>query len=131
MAFKCTNCGECCGPVPVTGAELSAIMDALRQMPKDIRDSLAAQERGELTCMFRDVKAQRCSIYPVRPLICRMYGHYWGLMCPKNPDYVEIKSEAEGGALLTAYAKSCCGVLGVSFTWQHVRDQIGPWKVQH
>jgi Fe-S-cluster containining protein len=33
-------------------------------------------------CRFRDVARGRCSIYPVRPLICRLFGHVEWLPCP-------------------------------------------------
>ena len=33
-------------------------------------------------CRFRDVGRGRCSIYPVRPLICRLFGHVDWLPCP-------------------------------------------------
>jgi Fe-S-cluster containining protein len=29
---------------------------------------------------------KKCSVYPVRPFICRLYGHVKGLDCPDNPD---------------------------------------------
>jgi hypothetical protein len=33
-------------------------------------------------CRFRDAERGRCSIYPVRPLVCRLFGHVEWLPCP-------------------------------------------------
>src|SRR4051812_22504402 len=33
-------------------------------------------------CRFRDVERGRCSIYPVRPAVCRLFGHVEWLPCP-------------------------------------------------
>jgi Fe-S-cluster containining protein len=33
-------------------------------------------------CQFRDMEKKNCSIYPVRPTICRIFGHTWWLPCP-------------------------------------------------
>ncbi len=51
-------------------------------------------------CRFRDVELGRCSIYPARPVICRLFGHVEWLPCPiqKVPAPVE-----EGPALMRRY----------------------------
>ncbi len=43
----------------------------------DVEDAFSYE-----ACRFRDVEARRCSIYPVRPLVCRLFGHTEWLPCP-------------------------------------------------
>lgn len=69
------GCGECCGPVPVTQHELDAIR---RYVAKQ---GIVPKNQGPLTCPFYDGK---CAIYPVRPLICKVYGHTKGLACHRG-----------------------------------------------
>ena len=121
--FRCHNCGECCGPVPFSQSELLSIMDVLRKMPREATEGLAAQQRGELTCMFRDMKAQCCAVYSARPLLCRMFGLYEGLVCPRNL-LVQRKPRSIGDPLAEVYAKSCCGVLGVSIGWKDILEAL-------
>lgn len=35
-----------------------------------------------VACRFRDTERDNCAIYPVRPLICRLFGHVEWLPCP-------------------------------------------------
>lgn len=74
--MRCDDgCGQCCGPVPVTKAELAAVKRYIE------REKVEAVDRGALTCPFYDGK---CTIYPVRPYICRAFGHSPRLVCPKG-----------------------------------------------
>lgn len=69
------GCGACCGPVPVTEAELSAVR---RHMA---RYRVPAVDRGKLTCPFFD---GQCTIYEARPTLCRLFGHTAGLRCSRG-----------------------------------------------
>ena len=44
-------------------------------------------------CRFRDVERGRCSIYPVRPTVCRLFGHVEWLPCPIQ----KVLAPAPGG----------------------------------
>lgn len=66
---NCTNCGKCCGFVPVSGAELNAIRDYIAV--NGIKPIVSADKS---ICPFRDEKAKKCLIYPARPIICRLFG---------------------------------------------------------
>ena len=75
----CKNCGECCGVIPVMPDELQRIQDYIKDRPS-IR--VKAQESAHSsTCPFRDDKARRCLIYPVRPVVCVLMGVCEGMQC--------------------------------------------------
>jgi Fe-S-cluster containining protein len=65
-SMQCDNgCGECCGLVPATEEEFSRIKTFIKIkkiVPKD----------NGITCPFFE---NTCKVYPVRPLICRVFGH--------------------------------------------------------
>jgi len=83
--FKCRNCGDCCGPIPITEDELNRIKTALSEIEPAEIDRVKAQERGDLTCILRDTENKRCLVYRVRPFLCREFGHVSGMKCPQNP----------------------------------------------
>lgn len=77
---NCTNCGECCGMIPATKAEIKQIRDYLRKH-EDVRELAIRQSHRALSCPFRDEQKRKCAIYPVRPLICRLMGVSAGMKC--------------------------------------------------
>ena len=65
---NCTNCGKCCGIIPATNKEVETIRKYIAENDiKPIKGDMA-------TCPFRDEVKKKCLIYPVRPLICRLFG---------------------------------------------------------
>jgi len=76
---RCTNCGECCGPVPITKDEVEKISDYMKEheLPREV----VSRSHKMLECVFRDSRKKRCSIYPVRPLVCRLFGVASGMTC--------------------------------------------------
>ncbi len=76
-SMRCdTGCGECCGIVPVTVTEFNAIERYVKEkgiIPIETKDG---------TCPL--YQEGRCSVYPVRPLICRIFGHAERLPCPRG-----------------------------------------------
>lgn len=65
---NCTNCGKCCGIIPSTKEEVEIIRKYIAENGiKPIKGDMA-------TCPFRDEVKKKCLIYPVRPLICRLFG---------------------------------------------------------
>lgn len=122
--FFCLNCGECCGLIPVTEDDWQKIRKAVAGMPESERERLQNQPRGPLTCPFRDEEKTRCSVYDVRPLICRMQGLYIGLECPQNPQAATGTLEA-GRARLNKHIKSpIIGILGVDLGWSWAMPQM-------
>jgi Fe-S-cluster containining protein len=71
------GCGACCGPVPVTLDEITRIK---RYM---IRNDVVPTKRDDpLTCPLFDGKG--CTVHPVRPFICKAFGHVRGMRCPRG-----------------------------------------------
>ncbi|HET6386827.1 MAG TPA: YkgJ family cysteine cluster protein [Armatimonadota bacterium] len=84
----CDGCGlRCTEGVRMTRSEYQRIETHLRSNP-DEAARVAAQEKSipgwpvTKFCQFRDTEKNRCSIYPVRPVICRLFGHTEWLPCP-------------------------------------------------
>ena len=89
----CDACGaRCTAGVPMLQAEFEAIRVYLES---PAGEDARRVEQGEkqvpypgtedvfyTTCRFRDVERSRCSIYPVRPFVCRLFGHVEWLPCP-------------------------------------------------
>lgn len=119
--FKCTNCGLCCGPVPVTKNELKKIKKEVNKMSFSKIQKLRSQKRDPLTCIFRDLENDKCSIYKARPDICRMFGFYKEMKCPNNPEHA-TKSREEGNKRIERNTKNnpVVGVLSVNITWDTI-----------
>jgi len=117
-SFNCINCGECCGPVPVTEQELKRIQKELKNMSKEKVLRLKNQKRPTLMCMFRDMAENKCSIYSVRPILCRMFGTYSGMVCPNNPRSAVI-GHKEGMERLLNNGK-LVGILSIQYTWDNI-----------
>jgi len=73
------DCGECCGPVMVTETEFQRVARFVKE-----HGIVPVDNPKELTCpLFIDGK---CSVYSVRPMICKAYGHadMETLTCPRG-----------------------------------------------
>lgn len=96
--FPCSTCdGLCCGAVRLTRTALIRIVSHLYQLPESERKRLASQRRDSSTCRLYDTQKQCCSVYPVRPNVCRWFGRApkigeYGkeLACPKIGHLVQI-----------------------------------------
>jgi Fe-S-cluster containining protein len=55
-------------------------------------------------CRYRDMRAGRCMVYPVRPLICRLMGHVEWMPCPIQK-VAKIAATADALQLMQAYAQ--------------------------
>lgn len=117
--FKCDNTGECCGPVPLNELELNRIRKYLQRMPIAKRERLKNQQRPPLTCMFRDMENNQCGIYTMRPEICKMFGFYEGMVCPRNPEHATINRE-EGNKRLRPDGVKHVGILSLHITWDNI-----------
>lgn len=69
------NCGECCGPVNCTEGEYQAITEYASN------HGIEPVDQG-ITCPWYQDGV--CKVHPVRPAICRMFGHVERLRCCKG-----------------------------------------------
>lgn len=76
-----SRCGKCCGPVFPSLSELRNVKDWCALHRKEYIDFLTINENGD--CPYLN-KEKRCSIYPVRPFLCRVLGVTSPLPCPLN-----------------------------------------------
>lgn len=75
---KCTGCGSCCSNfLPMTEKEIKTIKPYIKQhrIKQQIHCIPLAQPTLDLTCPFLNngKKTEKCTIYEVRPAICRCF----------------------------------------------------------
>lgn len=91
---KCSNCGECCSNyLPVSDKEINAIRRYIKQHGiKEIKHFLpTAKPATDLQCPFRSDLEKKCTIYPVRPAICRDF------QCDKPRKHITADREMYNG----------------------------------
>jgi uncharacterized protein len=75
--MKCdAGCGDCCGIVPVTTTEFNAIERYIKEK------GITPTATTDGTCPL--YQEGTCSVYPVRPLICKVFGHAEDLPCARG-----------------------------------------------
>ncbi|HEU4751898.1 MAG TPA: YkgJ family cysteine cluster protein [Armatimonadota bacterium] len=89
----CDECGaRCVAGVPMLRPEFERVQEYLAG-PGGPGARLVEQQEKQVpypgtvdvfytACRFRDMERGRCAIYPVRPLVCRLFGHVEWLPCP-------------------------------------------------
>lgn len=73
---KCSNCGNCCSNfLPMSRKEIKKIRDYIRKnkIRENIHQPPVAKPGYDATCPFRDNTKGICTIYPVRPEICKAF----------------------------------------------------------
>jgi Fe-S-cluster containining protein len=82
------GCGECCGLISMSRLEEDRIRRFLEERHLDIQFSNDPLDvtylkavYGDNRCYFLDER-QMCLVYPVRPIICRLYGAAENMRCP-------------------------------------------------
>ena len=89
---KCTQCGKCCSNIlPMTEDEISVIRRFVKKhYIKEHKHILPlAEPTIDMTCPFLDdsKSCEKCTIYEVRPRICRDF-----ICCPsKRPPMNDLK----------------------------------------
>lgn len=73
------NCGDCCGILYPSQAEIRNIKEWLAIRNREYIDFLFVD--ADVTCPYLD-EYKRCSIYPVRPFLCRLLAATIDLPCP-------------------------------------------------
>ena len=75
-AMQCDKgCTDCCTIVPASDREIAAIRDYATAR------GILPQQRGPLSIRCPFFQEGRCAVYPVRPMICRLFGHSPRLVC--------------------------------------------------
>jgi Fe-S-cluster containining protein len=82
-------CQDSCGPIGLTELEARRIEKRFHRLPV-----LSA----ELCCSL--LVNGRCDVYPLRPLICRLYGLAEHMRCPHGCAPERLLTMAEANALL-------------------------------
>ena len=107
MGFQCHHCGECCrnvsAQINLSLADIDRICKFLNCDVTEIKDKMGIfpflnenntfdYELGlHLPCKFR--KDSRCTIYPARPLNCRLFPYFLLNTDVINPDFFCLKTE--------------------------------------
>ena len=79
---KCSNCGGCCNDIlPLTNADINRIKNYVKK--NNIQPSVHFTNSNVMTkiivdvvCPFRDETKKICTIYPVRPVVCKGFTCY-------------------------------------------------------
>lgn len=91
-------CTESCGPVPMSELEHARIRVRGVVIPV-LSEALTAIKNGEApTCPA--LQDGRCSVYAVRPLICRMWGAVESMPCPYGCEVTPGLLVDEGAKML-------------------------------
>jgi Fe-S-cluster containining protein len=78
--FKCKHCHQCCGPIIWFEPEEILIKSfLLKNKIERLIWSLKDFEKNKMRCPY--LRDDRCIIYPVRPLVCRLQGNISELKC--------------------------------------------------
>ena len=83
--FKCKEgCFDCCGLVVISRLEYTRCIQASGRSAKDVKQQMQNNlKQGIYTCPLLDTETGRCSVYAVRPAICRLFGVVKGeILCP-------------------------------------------------
>lgn len=120
--LTCNSCIECCANVFITDTELKDVRRFVRLMPEEEINRLRNQERSPGVCPFADIEKKLCTVYEVRPWVCRKFGYVERMQCSYNKhiplqDFHESLIEYvqdHNGAQITEVEK----ILGINVTWE-------------
>jgi hypothetical protein len=75
ISGECSNCGECCTDfLPLTEQDVTRIKAYLGLKHPEIKEQIHTEGNNiHLQCAFRDNANRKCTIYEVRPQICRLF----------------------------------------------------------
>lgn len=103
-SFKCKpGCADCCGPVQLTRLEYHRCVKASGRTAQDVRQQMEKNiKRNIYKCPLLNAKTNQCSVYEVRPAICRIFGTTKELSCPHGyaPEPEQMLSEERAREIL-------------------------------
>lgn len=83
--FKCKEgCFDCCGPITISRLEYMRCIQASGRTAKDVKQQMQNNlKQGNYACPLVNTETGQCTVYAVRPAICRLFGVVKGeLVCP-------------------------------------------------
>jgi Fe-S-cluster containining protein len=110
-SIKCKGlCQDCCGPISMTDLEIRRIAERVPSFPSTARQMPVRLASGQVviangfvtdcdTCPLLTADG-RCSVYPIRPLICRLWGLVQSMRCPHGCTPTKWVSPRESFKLL-------------------------------
>ena len=104
-AFQCKEgCFDCCGPVKLSRLEYLRCISVSGRTAEEVRKQMQNNlKQGIYNCPLLDTETKRCSVYEVRPAICRLFGVVKGeLLCPHGyaPESSELLSDEQSREIL-------------------------------
>jgi len=88
-AFNCIQCHKCCGPIAWFKPENENIKQYLKKNKiKRFLWTIDQFEKNDMKCPY--LIDNKCLIYPVRPIVCRLQGNIIELECKtlKNNKFI-------------------------------------------
>ena len=80
---SCKHCHDCCGPIIWFKTEEILMKDYMKKHKiENIKLTSEEFKKNDMKCPF--LKNDRCSIYQVRPIVCRLQGNTLDLPCRYN-----------------------------------------------
>lgn len=75
----CDRCGNCCGPIGLTVLEEKNIEKYLEDEGISVHSCVVGRTEGQVFAFTSDLKCpflkdNECIVYPVRPIVCRLFG---------------------------------------------------------
>ncbi len=111
-----TGCGDCCGVVPATETEFRAV----QRFAEEHGITPAAHTDG--TCPF--YQNGGCTVYPARPLICRLFGHSVDPLMTCTRGYNVNVAEREVVRALRANGKTTHVLHELAPNWEEIAHMI-------
>jgi uncharacterized protein len=103
-AFKCKEgCADCCGPVQLSRLEYHRCVKASGRTADDVRRQMEKNIKKKIyQCPLVNQKTHCCTVYDVRPAICRIFGTTRGLPCPHGyaPEAAQMLSDERAREIL-------------------------------
>ncbi len=113
----CDACGlRCAAGVPATRSEWENLQEYIAGLDEEAKRAIERVERQDKTvdlgdgvtvqmCRYRDMVANRCVVYPARPLVCRLLGHVEWMPCPIEK-VTRIVGTSDALALMREYSQT-------------------------
>lgn len=103
--FQCKEgCADCCGPVELSRLEYLRCLKASARTAEDVKQQMQNNlKQGIYACPLLDAKTNRCTVYEVRPAICRLFGVVKSqLVCPHGyaPEIAALLSDEQAREIL-------------------------------